>query len=400
MKKVLLLIITFMNLFCTTNADQMTPIDEIIQSIKQTAAPDARTRIFAITYSMRGQDIILLGETTEYEAKTELIKQVSAVTSAQVVDSIRLLPAAELGSKKFGVVRLSVANIRSKPEHSAELATQALLGTPVKVLDKKGGWYRIQTPDEYISWVDDDGIELMDAEMVQSWNEKKKLIITKTYTHCYESKSSEGRIVSDLTSGCIMALVGEDGDYFLVSYPDGRAGYVLKSESAPFDEYMSRVELHGESILSIAYRFMGVPYLWGGTSPKGLDCSGFTKTVYFLHGMILQRDASQQVYTGIPVDISSGFEKLEKGDLLYFGSINKTTGKERITHTAIYIGESDFIHAAGSVRINSLDPSKPHYSEYRRSTLMYARRFLGATEREGVGFISKSRYYHTLGNEK
>jgi len=400
MKKLILFYITLMSLFCTHYAGQMTPIDDIIQSIKQTAAPDARTRIFSISYSVRGDEIILTGETTEHAAKQELIRQIVSATGSTVIDSVRLLPAVELGTRKFGVVRLSVANIRSKPEHSAEMATQALMGTPVKVLDKKGGWYRIQTPDAYISWVDDDGIEIMDAAQIAAWNGKKKLIITKTYTHCFESQSAEGPIVSDLTAGCIVALEGEDGEYFRVLYPDGRTGFVLKQESAPLGEYLDQVALNGNSILKVAHTFMGVPYLWGGTSPKGLDCSGFTKTVFFLHGMILQRDASQQVNTGIPVDISNGYAHLEKGDLLYFGSVSKTTGKERITHTAIYMGDNDFIHAAGSVRINSLDPSKPNYSEYRKSTLLYARRFIGATEREGIDFLSKAHYYHTLGNEQ
>jgi cell wall-associated NlpC family hydrolase len=147
------------------------------------------------------------------------------------------------------------------------------------------------------------------------------------------------------------------------------------------------------TILKTAYRFMGIPYLWGGTSTKGMDCSGFTKTVYFLNGIVLQRDASQQVNTGELVDVKNGWENLQAGDLLFFGRKAEGDKKERITHVAIYIGDGDFIHAAGRVRINSLNPTKTYYSKYRDNSFIRAKRILTSVGKNGIERILENSFY-------
>src|SRR5664280_3620976 len=91
-----------------------------------------------------------------------------------------------------------------------------------------------------------------------------------------------------------------------------------------------------DSICSVAKTFLGLPYLWGGSSAKAVDCSGFVQSVYFMNGLILQRDESLQALHGSIVDISNGYSRLEKGNLLFFGS--KVNGKQRVTHVAIYLG--------------------------------------------------------------
>ena len=98
-------------------------------------------------------------------------------------------------------------------------------------------------------------------------------------------------------------------------------------------------------------KFIGVPYLWGGTSSKGFDCSGFTKTVYLMNGIIIPRDASQQVNEGLLVDADRNWDKLQEGDLMFFGYYKN--GKRRIDHVAIWIGNGKFIQASKNVRINS-----------------------------------------------
>jgi len=103
-----------------------------------------------------------------------------------------------------------------------------------------------------------------------------------------------------------------------------------------------------------------------------MDCSGFSKTVYLKHGIVLKRDASQQAKNGIPVDISEGYDQLRPGDLLFFG-------KKRVRHVAIYLGNKEFIHAAGYVHISSLDPEQPHYDEGNTTELLSARRILGSS---------------------
>lgn len=117
---------------------------------------------------------------------------------------------------------------------------------------------------------------------------------------------------------------------------------------------------------------------------KGVDCSGFTKTVFMMNGLILPRDASQQVFPGDEIDIRNGFQNLQPGDLLFFGSKAADTMKEHVTHVAIYIGDNEFIHSSGRVRVNSLDSSKENFAPGRLRTLLRAKRFINANNKEGL----------------
>ncbi|MCX7611047.1 MAG: C40 family peptidase, partial [Ignavibacterium sp.] len=194
-------------------------------------------------------------------------------------------------------------------------------------------------------------------------------------------------------AGNLLKLLSVEKDFYKVEFPDKRTAYIHKSEAERFNQWYQSLKPTGESILQTAYRFMGVPYLWGGTSVKGMDCSGFTKTVYFLNGIILPRDASQQVYTGELINTENGWKNLQAGDLLFFGTKATENRKERITHVAIYIGDGDFIHAAGRVKINSFNQSKPYYSDYRKSGFIRAKRILTSIGKNGIERIMENDFY-------
>jgi cell wall-associated NlpC family hydrolase len=113
-----------------------------------------------------------------------------------------------------------------------------------------------------------------------------------------------------------------------------------------------------------------------------MDCSGFTKTVLLMNGIVLLRDASQQAKTGTEIDISAGYDNLKKGDLMFFGK------NGRIRHVAIYLGNEEFIHASGYVRISSLDPAKPNYDEHNTKEFVKASRITGAVGTRGITPLS------------
>ncbi len=392
--KIFLALFVLITFYVNTQAqNQMENLNTIIQNVKDKFAPDKRTALFNIEAIENENGIVIKGETNLPEAKAELDKDLKQA-KINFTDNIELLPSEKLNGKIYGVINLSVANCRSKPDHPAELVTQSIMGTPVKVLKKgQDGYYLVQTPDGYISWLDDDGVQFMDKNEFNSWISSDKVIYTANYGLCYSNPDDKSQTVSDLVAGNILKYLGDEQNYYKVEYPDKRIGYIKKDDAKLFNDWYKSLNPKANDILNTAYRFMGTPYLWGGTSTKGMDCSGFTKTVFFLNGIVLNRDASQQVNFGELVNTDNGWENLQPGDLLFFGFRGTPEKKERITHVAIYIGDGDFIHDAGRVRINSFNPSKSYYSDYRKSGFIRAKRYLGSIGNSGIEKIMDNSFY-------
>lgn len=371
----------------------MNRVNDIIEEIKIKYAPDKRIALFDIEVKKEKKNLLLFGETNILEAKDELMEKIKA-QKIKVKDEVIFLPDEKLGDKTFGIVNVSVANIRSQPSHSAELATQALLGTIVKILNYKKGFYLVQTPDKYISWVDDDGIVPVNREQLNDWDSNPQIIYLKDYGFAFAEPDVTSQRVSDLVIGDILIWVGEQGEFVKVQYPDKRVAFIKNDEVESYEKWLNNTKPTQENIIETAKTFMGIPYLWGGTSAKGMDCSGFTKTVYFLNGVLLDRDASQQVNKGILVDTENGFANLKKGDLLFFGNKETEKRKESITHVGIYIGNMEFIHEAGCVKINSFNEIKPNFSKNRLKHFVRARRIITSMNNNGITAVKDSKFYN------
>lgn len=349
-------------------------VNQQVEIVKAAHAPDKRVALFAVEVKEQKDRLVLAGETNLPAAKKQLLDSLQN-KGISFTDSISMLPAAALEGKIHALVNNSVANIRSAARHSAELATQALLGTPLKVLKKEGEWFLVQTPDQYISWVDHGGIVSLGEEELREWKAAPKIIYTRVAGFSYTQESEQSLPVSDLVMGNILVKSGESGDYFAVEYPDGRKAFVLKSEAKELNQWLEQASPSGENLSSVAFQLMGAPYLWGGTSTKGMDCSGYTKTIYFMNGLVIPRDASQQVHAGQAVETSDGWDALRAGDLLFFGTPATGDKKERVVHVGMWIGDKKFIHASGKVRVSSVDPASPDYDEPNTSRFLRARRY-------------------------
>lgn len=300
-----------------TDSGELPLVQKVVDSLKNNYAPDKRVAVFNVTVRQTVDSLLLEGE-TNLNAAYLALEDVAAKNSGRIYNRVVLLPQAQLGDSTVALVTISVANLRSQPKHSAELATQATLGTPLKVLKKKKGWYYVQTPDDYLAWVDDGGIQLMDGPSLETWQAFPKIVYTNTYGHAYVDVTG-AEVVSDLVAGNVLRYVKYENGFYVVVFPDERMGMVSGEEAMDYQVWLAGLEAKPEQLVATAKRFMGVPYLWGGTSAKGMDCSGFTKTVYFLNGLVIPRDASQQVHTGRQIDEKGDFSNLEKGDLLFFG---------------------------------------------------------------------------------
>lgn len=358
---------------------QSDEVAAIIANIQAEYAPDKRVAVFSIEPVGVSEQLVLRGETDLPQAKKALLEQLSGISS-QIIDSIVLLPDASVTPDSLGVVSISVANIRSEPRHSAELATQATMGMPLRILKKQGEWHLVQTPDKYISWMQG-SFQPMDTTAFEAWKNADKLIYTNIYGFAYQDAAFREGTVSDLVAGNVMKLLRETSSAYEVQFPDGRKAFVKKAEAAPFSGWLAKAEATENTLVNTAFQLLGVPYLWGGTSTKGMDCSGFTKTIYFMNGFLLPRDASQQVHAGTLIDEAKNFENLQPGDLLFFGRPATDSTRERVSHVGMWIGNKEFIHAPGleaHVRVSSIDQDAENYDAFNVNRYLRTKRMISS----------------------
>ncbi len=366
-------------------------IMQLGDSLKARYAPDKRTALFEL-FADSLSSLTYRLETTERQA-AEVFLLEKEKQGIRLPVTVRLLPDPEGDVPATGIVRLSVANMRVQPRHQAELATQVLLGTQITILKKTGNYYLVQAPDRYIAYMDPAGFVPVDPVRLAEWQAAPKVIFTADYGHVYTAPDPSSQRVSDLVLGNVLRYEGKSGDFTRVGYPDGRSGYILSGSITNYDEWLAAGEVTADQVIRTAKNMMGLPYLWGGTSVKGVDCSGFTKTSFHMNGLMIPRDASQQVQEGMPVDILSSdgsldtvlaLKNLKPGDLLFFAAAKGVLPDPRVTHVALYTGGGTFIHAAGQVRVNSLLASAPDYDAHQAQTIVAARRFIGVDQSSGL----------------
>ncbi len=356
-----------------------TTLKQVVETTKDKYCPDHRVAVFDVTWERHGEQIVLKGEVDNEEAKNALIRAVATVPSNQILDSIAVLPDSSLGEKKFGIVTLSVGNVRGRPGEAEELTTQALMGMIVKILKQRRGYYYVQLHDRYLGWLDVAAVHTATSKEVDTWTSAPKVIVTTLWGMVRERPSAAALPVCDVVAACLLERVEESGQWIAVKLPDGRKGFVERSIVQDYKTWKHTRRLNGDNIARVAESMLGIPYLWGGTSPKGMDCSGFTKTVFRLNGLELQRDADQQAAMGDPVSSNEHLKLLQRGDLLFFGQKANGSTPERITHVGIYLDNQEFIHCSGRVRLSSFDPQSPRFDERTTRRFVRARRVIPET---------------------
>jgi len=244
----------------------------------------------------------------------------------------------------YGICPLSVVPVRSSASDKSEMVSQLLFGETVEFLQKKGNWVKIRCIwDNYIGWADVRQIKPLPLDDIKRYE--------KNFSYSLE----------------LMQAAMADGHYLPITIGatlpefDG-LNFRLNGSSFTFSGQAISPEEDGataDMILKIARRYLFAPYLWGGRSPLGIDCSGFTQIVYKLTGIALPRDASDQVNTGEIVDF---IEQAQPADLAFFE--NK---KGAISHVGIIMSENQIIHASGQVRIDKID----HFGIFNETTRKY-----------------------------
>ena len=259
------------------------------------------------------------------------------------------LPA--LAKPNLQVVVVPVANMYSHPTDQSDVVSQAIYGSNVTLLTARGEWSRIQTSDHYKGWVSSHYLRIIlsgsgyatsgQIVQVQSLfaNLYRETDITRhkpTITIPFESRLE---VMEEGT--------GANEGWLKVRLPDMRTAWIQSGDVVPDPKPLTIPES-----IDLAKRFLGIPYLWGGRSSFGFDCSGFTQMLVRARGINMPRDADQQAaWTGV---VAIDRKDLQPGDLLFFGSSPKS-----ITHTGMFIGDGQFIHDTTNghpvVQISRLD---------------------------------------------
>ena len=365
----------------TPAAAQDDPCKAMLAPLRARYAPDRRVAVFDVTCVQQGAQVVVRGDVGVQAAHRDVVAAVAAAKLGVVVDSIRVLPDPALAATPFGIVKVSVGNVRSNPAHSAELATQVMMGMVVTVLKKQGDWYYIQGPDQYLGWLEGPAMHFTSPSGANAWQHGPRVIMTAYFGVVRAKADTTSLPVSDAVPGVLFRAGAVKGQWRAVETPDGRKGFIERRLVADYTKWKATRTLTAATVEQTAKRFIGVPYLWGGTSPKGMDCSGFTKTVFRLNGLELNRDANQQAQMGVDVSTGDDMRQLSKGDLLFFGQKATAERPERITHVGIYLQDKTIIHTPGGsgVRIDSFDPAAPNYNDGLVRSLVRARRIIGAT---------------------
>ena len=359
-----------------------TPV-EVLATLKQNIAPDKRTAVWNVEAVDEDGTWVLTGYVGTQEQKAAIVKAMDKNGYPQYTDLVNVLEDAIPADHKWALVKLSIATLRTEASHSAEIATQGIMGAPVRVLQKDDDWYRVQMADDYIAYVPGSSLSFKTADQMKQWRHAKRYIVT-AYDSRLVTAPGGDETVSDLVMGDILEFKGEAAGWLLLATPDGRTGYVGAADMAELSQW-AKQKFSAEQVLKTARRMMGSSYLWGGTSTKVTDCSGLAKVSYLSNGIILQRDASQQALYGEKMPRGTHWSEYEPGDLLFFG--NETTG--RVTHVGIYLADGKYIHCSGQVKVNSLDPEA---EDYLYSPLT-ASRIAGMVGKPGITALRKHPWY-------
>jgi SH3-like domain-containing protein len=260
---------------------------------------------------------------------------------------------------RYGIVQIAALDLRRRPDHRSELGTQLLLGEIVRILERRGegAWCRVENEtDGYRGWVRSWGLAEVDARRAAAWRRRARARIGVLYAEAREAPR-RGALVTPLVWGVRVVPLERRGRHRRIALPDGRDAWV---------ETEAIADRRPPDLITRVRSLLGVPYLWGGRTAVGIDCSGFTQLVLAERGISIPRDAAdQERRSRVIADRRGG----RAGDLVFFGDRPGPAG-----HVGLMLGGGYYAHARGRVRINSIDPDNPLYDKVLGAQIRRVRR--------------------------
>lgn len=247
----------------------------------------------------------------------------------------------------YGISNFSLIPIRKEDHHQSEMVTQLLFGHTYIILESQKDWHLIRISDDnYEGWIEDKQLNRISEQ------EFKHLTSNNYYI-----SSDLVQVISNISKSTIFPiLLGSN------IYEEAKKSFYLNAVEYQYDGGLisSNQKVDQANIIENALMYLNAPYLWGGKSPFGIDCSGLVQMAYHLSGIKLLRDASQQATQGETINLISD---ASPADLCFFDN-----EEGEITHVGLLLPDMKIIHASGQVRIDSID----HQGIYNSNTQSYS----------------------------
>lgn len=243
----------------------------------------------------------------------------------------------------YGICKLSIVPVRKQPSEKSEMVNQLLFGDLITIYESDDNWTLIRTNhDMYEGWVDTKQIVIIDED------------------EFIRIKNSNQYFMSGISGTCntLKHTISIVHGSMIPNYSNGN--FYIVDEKYNIDSGLVSGLLPANDLLKTALKYLEAPYLWGGRSPFGIDCSGFVQIVFGIHGISMGRDAYQQAETGLTIDF---INEAVSGDLAFFDN-----EEEKITHVGIMIDNKKILHASGKVRIDNIDHQGIYNEELKKYT--------------------------------
>jgi len=326
----------------------MTSVHEIIAGVLRERGLDRRT-CYTHVAALPPDGATIEVECSDDAVAAELSRRYSARDDTARV-RVQTLPRGE--EPGLMLVTSAVGDVRREPSHPSELVSQVIHGDAVTPLKREGDWVLARLDDGYIGWIRD--------WHLKPWTPAERDTFAARATHRVRSNHAQvvaapgpGSLpLTQLVVGTLLAPgTAASRGWVQVSLADGREGYARKGDLEASRERRPTPKRLADTGL----RFLGIPYLWGGSTPGGFDCSGLVQRIFRLHGVVLPRDSDMQARIGAKRR-GAGPPYPRPGDLLFFGR-----SEDAITHTGLVLPDRTFLHAYGQVIVSSLDTSHERY---------------------------------------
>lgn len=251
------------------------------------------------------------------------------------------------------LIKSNIANVYVDTDTNSELENQLIIGEAIKIISKKDKWVEINCiRDNSRGWIR--SYHLIETNQINP-DYKEKVIVSSLISDLYVEPSHCSEIITKITLSAVLQKIGESGDFAKVLMPCGRMGYVSKGNIVEGNNLPSDMSITS-GLITLAKKFIGTPYLWGGRTPFGIDCSGFVQLIHLCYGIILPRNSYMQADIENAVEVKK--EDIQAGDLVFF-----STNGSRVSHVGMAINNEAFIHSCGAAGVIITEFAHHYYDE-------------------------------------